>query len=115
MPHMSQKPLRCFRNQDGDSGTPNRPASRTYRPGDRVMWRSGTASAEEACTIISDGIASTGQMRLGADMVAIRFMYDVRFNDMITRRVREPEIRLATNDDSGPFTAVPQAQSQPQS
>ncbi|KAF7857227.1 hypothetical protein EAF04_009468 [Stromatinia cepivora] len=114
MPHMPQKFLRCFRNQDGDRDTPNRPARRTYRLGDRVMWRSLTTSAEEACTVISDGIANIGQMRLGADMVKIRFMYDVKFNDLTTRRIREPEIRLATNDDSGPFPVVPKAQSQSQ-
>ncbi|APA15045.1 hypothetical protein sscle_14g098150 [Sclerotinia sclerotiorum 1980 UF-70] len=114
MPYMPSKHLRYFRNQDGGSDTPNRPARRTFHPGDKVMWRSRTKSAEVPCIVISDGIANTGQMRLGADMVTIRFIYDVRANDFITTRVREPEIRLATNDDCGPFPAMPQAQSQSQ-
>ncbi|CAD6444895.1 fc49c056-c408-40a4-9eea-01e96a8f7e08-CDS [Sclerotinia trifoliorum] len=74
------------------------------------MWRSGRTSSEVPYTVISDGIATTGQMRLGADVVTIRFMYDIKANDLITKRVREPEIRLATSDDSGPFPAMVQAQ-----
>ncbi|KAF7905681.1 hypothetical protein BELL_0150g00060 [Botrytis elliptica] len=92
----------CRPSDNGDINLPNRPAAPSYRPGDRVMIRE-----EIPCRVVSNGMKNSGQIVNGSSVVDIRFTYRVRLVDRTEQSVHEPHLRMANDNDAGPFPDMP--------
>ncbi|KAF7883102.1 uncharacterized protein EAF01_011611 [Botrytis porri] len=88
----------CRPSNSGDIDLPNRPSAPSYRPGDRVMIRE-----ETLCRVVSNGVKNSEQIVNGSSVVDIRFTYRVRLIDGTEQRVHEPHLRMANDNDAGPF------------
>ncbi|TGO50283.1 hypothetical protein BCON_0187g00180 [Botryotinia convoluta] len=80
----------------------SRPAAPSYRPGDRVMFRE-----EIPCRVVSNGVKSSEEIVNGSSKVDIRFTYRVRLVDGTEQRAHEPHLRMANDNDVGPFPDMP--------
>lgn len=62
---------------------------------------------EIPCRVMSNGMKNSDQIKNGSSVVDIRFTYRVRLVDGTEQRVPEPHLRIANDNDVGPFPDMP--------
>ncbi|CCD35019.1 hypothetical protein BofuT4_P083410.1 [Botrytis cinerea T4] len=92
----------CGDSDNGDINLPNRSTDPLYRPGDRVMVKEATPGR-----VLSVGEKKRGQMINDSSRVDIRFTYRVKLANGKERKIYEPHLRVANDNDAGPFPNMP--------